>query len=62
MSYCMCEAPNQCTQKQSCYRFRKVPQEYLQPYAMLYDPHPEDPSVKCINFIAIEGRRISDAR
>ena len=62
MSYCMCEAPDKCTQKLSCYRYRKVPHEYSQPWAMLFGPHPNDPAVKCINFVAIEGRRVREMK
>jgi len=54
---CKCAAPLECKQKGSCYRFRKIPHEYRQPWADLKEPHPTDPSIKCINFIAIEGRK-----
>jgi hypothetical protein len=57
MSICMCSTLYCCEQKNSCYRFRKEPHPYRQPWANMHQFHPTDPSIKCINFIAIEGRK-----
>jgi|GEM_PF-5282708 hypothetical protein len=59
MGMCMCQPSICCNQRQSCYRYRMIPNEYRQAYAHLYEQHPSDPSIKCINFVAIEGRRIA---
>jgi hypothetical protein len=53
----MCHTLKECRQKNNCYRFRKIPHEYRQPWADLKEPHPTDPSIKCINFIVIEGKK-----
>lgn len=56
----MCSVSTLCKQKNSCYRFRKIPHEHWQPYSMLYEPHPNDPNIKCVNFVSIEGKPIKE--
>ena len=58
MILCMCSPYEGCKQKDSCYRYRMIPNEY-QCVAYMYDPHPSDPSIKCVNFVSIEGRKIN---
>ena len=56
MGFCKCNGAYCNDLKISCYRYRKIGSDY-QSYAMLYEPHPNDPSIKCVNFVAIEGRK-----
>jgi hypothetical protein len=46
-----------CRQEISCYRKRAIASDW-QSMADLYEAHPSDLSINCINFIAIEGRKI----
>jgi uncharacterized membrane protein YgcG len=45
-----------CRQGLSCYRKRAIAGHW-QSYADLFEPHPNDPSIPCLNFMPIEGRR-----
>lgn len=45
-----------CKQAMQCYRKRAMLSDW-QSWADLYEPHPTDPSIPCLNFWAIEGRR-----
>jgi hypothetical protein len=40
-----------------CYRKRAVADEFRQAYADMFEPHPNDPSIPCLNFWALEGRK-----
>ena len=46
-----------CKQQQSCYRKRAIAHEFRQAYADMLEPHPNDPSIPCVNFWAIGDRR-----
>jgi len=50
-----------CRQAMNCYRKRAIDCEW-QSYADMYEPHPTDPSIPCLNFWAIEGRRDIESR
>lgn len=59
MSICMCSTLYACEQKNDCYRFRKEPHPYQQPWADMHKPQilsPLGDSEKCVNFIPIHGR------
>jgi uncharacterized membrane protein YgcG len=45
-----------CRQGLSCYRKRAIAGHW-QSYADLFEPHLNDPSIPCMNFVAIEARR-----
>lgn len=49
-----CNHPT-CKQEISCYRKRALGSEW-QAWADMYEPHPTDPSIPCLNFWALEGR------
>lgn len=57
MSLCKCTSPECGEHCNNCYRFRCIGNEYWQPYAEMYEPHPNDPNIKCLNFVALEGRK-----
>ena len=46
-----------CRQAMWCYRKHAVANEFQQAYADLFEPHPTDPTVPCLSFWALEGRR-----
>lgn len=45
-----------CKQSISCYRKRAIPSDW-QSYADLYEVHQSDPSIPCVSFFPIEGRK-----
>jgi hypothetical protein len=45
-----------CRQAMWCYRKRARNSEW-QAWDDMFEPHPTDPSIPCLNFWAIEGRR-----
>lgn len=60
MSICMCSTLHDCGLKNECYRFRKEPNEFWQPWANMYQPQilsPIGDSGQCVNFIPIEGKK-----